>query len=306
MYHTGNYLQRKHTTPSIPHGSHLGATQWGNPFEAAMKAGEEEQDDGPLLLRMNHTLPTCCSTGTTDDDDNVDMHEITRTGSGALFFRRKRTTQEQRILSRQRASEMIAQYELSEDKQDSLNRKGNFGPTSIPSIGEALAGHQLAMARYYSRNHHHVPSTSSSSEPTCSQVLLLGDKERDEWDKRTAQAAAATPGAADLSRPPLIKQQDNIKSAFSFDEQQAKPKKKTRAQQRIEIARATRIRLVEERAAKADRELPKEIGVDLVPISPGGMYSVASTWVETPTSSVSTWTASTDAVRTTQEVHRLC
>lgn len=322
MYHTGrNYLEQKHTTaaPSIPHASHLGATQWGNPFEQAAAASpttkrQDDDDDEMTTIRQNNTMPTilssCCSydTTTTDDDNGNEYQNIMRTGSGSILpfrnlLKNKRATvegQRRRLISRQRAAEMIAQYELSDDKPDSLNRKANFGPGPLPSLGSSLAGQQAVMAAYHSSSHNNHHSR---------REVVLGDKERDEWDKRTfASSSVATTAASTLSRPPLTQQGNSsynttaVNKAFTFEEALGKPKKKTRAQQRIDIARATRMRLVAEQQMAADQELPSEIGMDIVPLSPG-IYSIASTMTETPTSRCH---PPTTTARVTQEVHRLC
>ena len=272
MYHTGNYLQQKRINPTIPHGSHLGSPHMANPFAG----GELHCGDDNSVLRMNCTMPLVDTTADTNENS------ILRTSSGGFFFRRKRTVEEQRLLSRQRAAEMIAEYEMSDTKEESLNRKGNFGPPPLPSLGACLSAQQAAFATLSEK-----------------RTIPLGQRERNEWDKRSKDDKAT---ASKPSRLPL-KPKGNT---FTFEKPTTikKPMKKmTRSQQRIEIARATRMRLDAERAAKADGELASEVGWDIVPVSPG-VYSVAPTMAETP--SPRPPAERLPSLRAMQQIHRLC
>uniref|UniRef100_A0A7S3L9P0 Uncharacterized protein n=1 Tax=Amphora coffeiformis TaxID=265554 RepID=A0A7S3L9P0_9STRA len=173
---------------------------------------------------------------------------------------------------------------MSDNREDSLNRKGTFGPPPLPSLGSCLGAQQAAYAL--------LPEKGTISS---------GQHERDERDKiRKAKVGKAL--GSKPSRPPL-KPKGNT---FTFDEIGSKQtvKKLTRSQQRIEIARATRMRLNAERAAKTDSELPGEIGVNVVPVSPG-VYSVAPTMAETP-SPRSPPPERLPTLRAMRKIHRLC
>ena len=211
----------------------------------------------------------------TRSNENENEPIIERTGSGSFVLFRKRTNQEQRLLSQHRAAELIAQYELSENKDLSLNRNAKFGPAPIPSLGAALGAQQAMFAAAMEK----MPYSPKASLKASSRPIKP-------------------------SRPPL-KSQGNI---FTFDivnkASSTPEKKKTRAQKRIEIAHATRKRLEAERSAHvADGELPNEIGMDVVPISPG-IYSIAPTMAETPSPHPpSAIVSNTKPIR---EIHRLC
>lgn len=263
MYHTGNYLQREHAQPAIPYGSHLGSPRMTHPFE-----GRRLVDHA--VLRPNVTMPADIS----EDGER----DIQRTGSGSLLFFRKRTDKERRLLSQQRAAEMIAQYELSDNKEESLNRKAKFGSAPMPSLGSCLGAQQAAFA--------------NMSEKT---TVPLGQNKRDEWEQCKIGAPVYKP-----TRPPL-KSHGNT---FTFDRHAKPAKKMSKGQQRIEIARATRMRLEAERAARAaDNELTHEVGIDVVAAVSPGVYSTATTMAETPSPRP---TFPGTKLRATQEIHRLC
>lgn len=265
MYYTGNFLQRQHiANPTIPHASHLGSPRLANPLT---QPGNAHGD-----LRLNQTMPIEATYSKENDNEPI----IERTGSGGFFFFRKRTNQEQRLLSQHRAAEMIAQYELSENKDLSLNRNAKFGPAPIPSLGASLGAQQ---------------------------AMFAAAMEKMPYSPKASFKADSSPTKP--SRPPL-KSQGNI---FTFDyvnmaSASTPEKKMTRAQKRIEIAHATRKRLEAERSARvADGELPNEIGMNVVPISPG-IYSIAPTMAETP--SPHPPSAPMSNTKPIREIHRLC
>lgn len=271
MYRTRNYLQRKHINPVIRHGNYSHSPEMANPYAA----GEKFHCDDRSAMCMNCTVP-----------DDTSTQEIHRTGSGGFFLRRKRSDEEQRILSRQRAAALIAQYEMSDNKEKSLNRKVAFGPPPLPSLGSCLGARQTALASYYENR------TTSSNR-----------RKREEPDRGCKGDKAV---ASKALRPPL-KAHGNT---FTFEEptQKTSMKKMTRGQQRIEIARATRMRLEAERAAKADVELPCEMGMDVLPISPG-VYSAAPTVASTPSPRSPPCALPEQrlpSLRATQQIHRLC
>lgn len=266
MYLTGNYLRRKQTKPTIPNSSHLDAPNVGNPFAQLSTSQGNNRELGSSQI-MSIELA---------DNNEVGQHDnIQRTSSGGFPIFRKRTTQEQRLLSYQRAAEMILQYELSENRDSSLNRHAKFGPPPMPSLGASLGLRQAAFA-------------------TMPEKLFSCKKENDTVSKQEGKT-----GKSNLTRPPL-KSQSTI---FTFDNLKTQGKKRTRAQQRIEIAQATRKRLNAERASKVDMELFEQVVVNVLPISPG-VYSVAPTTAETPSPRPSSEPVSN--VKSRQAIHRLC
>ena len=107
-------------TPSIPHSS---AIIDGYAKQAFPSSPQQSASNG---IRSVTTMPV---------DGSVP--EIQRTGSGSFLFGRKRTNEEQEDISRIRAQELQSLYEVSDLKEESLNRKGNFKKetTMTPSLG---------------------------------------------------------------------------------------------------------------------------------------------------------------------------
>ena len=212
------------------------------------------------------------------NENDVKVHDIQRTGSGTLLFFRKRPIEVQRIISQQRAAEMIAQYELSENKDFSLNRYAKFEPTPVPSLGASLGAQRAAYAA------------------AIEKMLLSPKAPGVSLKHKTVDCDVSKP-----SRPP-VKPQCKV---FTFDDVKVlSARKQTRVQKRIEIAQATRKRLEDERSATAVHgELPNQVGImDVVPISPG-IYSVARTMAETPSPRPSVTVLS---VKPVYEIRRLC
>ena len=89
----------------------------------------------------------------------------------------------------------------------------------------------------------------------------------------------------------------------SFDE--PKHTKKTGAQQRIDKARETRMRMVAEIATNADNELPTEVGMDLVS-EPHGVCAVESTGREAPVKTSYASAPFPDKWQSNQDGHLLC
>lgn len=138
----------------------------------------------------------------------------------------------------------MAQFEMAdeEEKEESLNRKADFKSAMMPSLGAGLGNAQLALAQ--------------------AQKAQKDAQERKDPALVDIRRTRSTETPSSQALPAL----DQIK-ARSFDgveDATTKPVKKTRAQQRIDKARATRIRIV---AEKAGKELPNEVGVDAVPLS---------------------------------------
>ena len=268
MYHTGNYyLQRKQTTPAIPHGSNLGSPRISHPFFDDTRT-VDYHDGG---LRRNQTMPTDTTSEYQDDE-----RDIQRTGSGGFLFFRKRTEEERKVISQQRAAQMIVQFELSEQQPESLNRKPKFG--SDPMLGTCLVAQQLALASMKQQKNAHEVEKGPPGE------LKKGK----------------TGGLSKPSRPPL-KSKGN---AFTFDHVKPTTQKKSKSQQRIDIARATRMRLVaEEAAARAEGEIPHEIGADMTAVVSPGVYSTATTLASTPSPRP---IMPGTKLHATQEIHRLC
>jgi hypothetical protein len=243
MYHTNkNYLEQ--------HGpkTGLGASSsnlWIAPRVENPFAVTPAPDHG--ALRLNHTMP--------ETAESFDEQSIKRTGSGGLFFCRKRSEQDRKELSRARATEMISQFEQSDDKEDSLNRKATFRSDfqMAPSLSGALVNGPHAVAAAYAK-------TSSKEEL----------KARDPF--RTEGERLFKPANSQPTRPPLTQQDNLIRTENQPGPIPFRRSRSQKQQEKIRLARAALARL---QAKNADQELPQEVGVDIVPLSPGS-YSLVS------------------------------
>lgn len=68
--------------------------------------------------------------------DATEETEIKRTSSGGLVFLRKRSPLEKEALSRAKAQDIMALYELSDCKEEDLQRVAQFLPKSSNAIGK--------------------------------------------------------------------------------------------------------------------------------------------------------------------------
>lgn len=229
MYRPTNYLEKKpHATPALPRVSTV-SVKWSNPFDYPTKA--------PPAIQTSRTMPHVTS-GTMQQGEVPP--DIQRSSSGGFFLQRKRSSDERKASSGFRAAELMAQYEMAdeEEKQEQLVREADFKTNTIPTMGSALAGQRALLAQ--------------------------AEKNRKDAEQKRRVDAALGHGTGTSTTTNVMRHHaDSTKARDRLDV----PKKKTKAQQRIEIAQATRIRLAAEMAAAADQELPGEVGVEVSPSS---------------------------------------
>ena len=278
-----------------------------------------------------------------DSTMSSDVPDIQRSSSGGFFMQRKRSTEEKKAQSGVRAADLMAQYEMADEdeKEETLIRKADFKSMTMPSLGAGLGNAQIALAQAQKAKKEaelrdlgltkeknealgrtkaanlmsEFESTAEDREetlnrtgsfprvtmPTLGSSLSAGGLHKAAFGKteqpgQEQEVFRRTQSTETLSRAPSL----NQITSRSFDGETTKPVKKTRAQQRIDLARATRMRII---AEMADKELPSEVGIDIVPLSQGN-YVVKPTTGENPASPRSvvpknTW-------RPCHEDHLLC
>jgi hypothetical protein len=120
------------------------------------------------VIRPNKSMP---DTGAQDGDDD-DLRKVKRTASGGLFFRRKRSAEEQEAISKVRARELAAFYELSDHKETSLKKQANTAKsaTTIPKISNVLSAKQAVFV--------YAEKQKASSRLSSKQTSIEGDSER--------------------------------------------------------------------------------------------------------------------------------
>jgi hypothetical protein len=87
-----------------------------------------------------------CTTMPETGEEQYPSVEIKRTSSCSLLFRRKRSVEKQVKISRARALEMSERFELSDIKDESLNKSASFKIpiTGTPSLSAAMTANQAA------------------------------------------------------------------------------------------------------------------------------------------------------------------
>lgn len=189
--------------------------------------------------------------------------DLQRSASSDGFSMQRTNSYEEsrRAYSCFRAADLMAQLEMvdEEEKNEELNRRGDFNFYAIPPLSSALSGSGALLAQAEKRRR---------------------EAQLEQQKKRIQAIATSSAGVrpSNLLTADAIEDREGSPNSRPLAEF-TKPKKKTRAQQRIEIAQQTRVRLMAERAAKADKELPAEVGFDVVPVSKG-IYVTSSTTPE--------------------------
>ena len=252
MYYTGNHSPR--TTSSL------------------LGRGQQPSNTSDEQLTVKNDDCNYSESDPENEGSDQGYCDVQRRGSasGGLFFLRKRTHIEQRLISQHRAAEMIAKFELSDNKDLSLNRNANFGPKPMPTLGACLGAQQVAFASLIDKKYECPGRENRSSNGKT---------------KPSVQKSSRLP----LKRLPL-KPKGNI---FTFDE--AKMAKKSRSQQRLQKVRASRVKFGSERVTK----MLSQVSV----VGPSD-FSVATTMAETP--SPRSIAPAPSEIKTTQVIHRLC
>ena len=207
------------------------------------------------IIRPSKTMP----------DQEDDMMEVKRTSSGGLLFRRKRSVQEQKEISRSRAQELSALYELSDYKEDKLNKEANIKRTitGAPRLSASMSAKEAAAAYQLRR------PTKKKADP------LLTDRERkqqehqEEIERRKAAMEARKSPMSQLSRPPCSHNQFSTEPPTDDKAPHAVNKPRNWKRQEMERAEASFQNMVESE------------GMEAVPVSPTA-YSVAPTEASTP------------------------
>jgi hypothetical protein len=306
--HPRNLFLRKHRDPTI-----LQDSAWVSPrmaFAWPDSSFTTDHDDGSqacLLQLTNETTTTLSSSQlgcnmsfdtneTVDSDDGDDENNpvINNTGSTSFFFLRKRSHEEQKMISQQRAAVLIAQYEMSDDKEQSLNRHAKFGPTPLPSLGACLGAQQATLVSLKELQ----TSDEESLEPTKSTFHHISNKGK-------AAAGSITKNA----RLPLHSKGNVF--TFTLADAKATMIKKSRAQQRIELAHAARLRLQANRISSdesfSDEDDDNELGMNVALLSPSVHSTLTEpTMANTPSPRHPSVSMPGSKLRAMQTIHRLC
>ena len=272
MIRAANFFQRKKSDPTIPRNPLLGPPAPGMTHHLwptklfvgdKYKKLEDDDDDDNNNNNMNHT-----EQGSKVDNGNGNKIPQTSAG-GHRFIARKKSNEERHLISQEKAFQLMTEYELDENKDLTLNRHAQFGPTPIPSIGACLGAQQIALASV-------MENESFRLKPKAST-----DKGKEGKHKRLPLQA-----------------KHNLSFTFDRTDTNRLPKKKSRSQLRIEKARATRLRMQGVNPADAN------VGLEVVAHSPGVHSTLTeSTMANTPSPRP---TMPGSKLWATQEIHRLC
>jgi hypothetical protein len=136
---------------------------------------------GKESQRLNITRATSTTT-----DDSDDMLDVKRTSSGGLIMRRK-TFEEQEQLSRARAAELSALYELSEAKETKLNKRGIFKHhiTGTPSVKGSLMTPRQASSRF-ARQESNRKTRTGGRDPLLTAHEIKEKSDKEELERRKA------------------------------------------------------------------------------------------------------------------------
>jgi hypothetical protein len=219
-----------------------------------------------VIIRRSNSIP---ETG----EDQYPANEIKPTLSGGSFFRRKRSNKQQVEISRARALEMSERYELSDTKDDSLNKSASYKIPIIgsPSLSATMTAKQAA--KVFGKKQLEAKMKTAAADP------LMTERERKETERQeqieeNKIAFARKPPSSQLSRAPLaLKQLKTIaslqNSRFSFPKPQASTGGENGGSSKMEHKHVVDI-------------LPNSMGLENIPFSPSSVSSVAPTEAETP------------------------
>jgi hypothetical protein len=217
-----------------------------------------------VIIRRSNSMP---ETG----EDQYPANEIKPTLSGGFRFRRKRSVEKKIEINRARALEMSDRYELSDVKEESLNKSASFKIPIIgtPSLSATMTAKQAA--KVFGKKQLEAKTKAAAADP-----LLTGrerkEKKRRELVEQRKIALAPTSPSSQLSRAPLSLKQMKTdgrsqNSRFPF----TKPHSSTGGKNG-----GSKIGYMSGRDT-----LPKSMGMEIIPLSPSSV-SVAPTEAETP------------------------
>jgi hypothetical protein len=199
--------------------------------------------------------------------------EIKRTLSGGLLFgRKKRSIEKQVEISRARALEMSERYELSDTKEESLNKSASFKTpiTGTPCLSATMTAKQAS--KVFGKKQLEAKKKTTAADPLLTERERKG-KERRELIKQRKIALARTSPSSQLSRAPLsLKQMNTVgrsqNSRFPFTKPHSSQGGKNEGSNNKGYK-------------SGDDTLPKSMGMEIIPLSPSSV-SVAPTEAETP------------------------
>jgi hypothetical protein len=215
------------------------------------------------IIRRRATMPE------TGEDQ---CQEIKRTWSGGLLFRRTRSHEKQVEISRARAQEMSERYEISDIKEENLNKIASFKIpiAGTPSLSITTTAKQAA--KVFAKRGREAKTTTATADPLLTERERKVKERREKIEQQKAALRRKSPSSL-LSRAPLLPKQTNAdwrsqKCRFSFTEPHSSQG----------CAHGRNKFLVQK---SADDTLPESMGMEVVPFSPTSV-SVAPTEAETP------------------------
>jgi hypothetical protein len=208
-----------------------------------------------VIVRRSNSMP---ETG----EDQYPANEIKPSLSGGFLFRRKRSVEKKMETSRARALEMSARYELSDVKDESLNKGASFKIPIIgtPSLSDTMTAKQAA--KVFGKKQQEANTKAAAADPLLTERERKENKRRELVDQRKTASAHTSP--SQLSRAPLLQKQmktdgSSQNSRFPF----TKPQESSTG------------------GKHGDSKIGYMSGHEIIPISPSSL-SVAPTEAETP------------------------
>jgi hypothetical protein len=216
-----------------------------------------------VIIRQCNSMP---ETG----EDQYPANEIKPTLSDGFLFRRKRSEKQVEI-SRARALEMSERYELSDTKDDSLNKSASFKVPVMgtPSLSATMTAKQAA--KVFGKKQLEAKTKTAAADPLLTERESKENKRQELIEQRKVTLARTSP-SSQLSRAPLALKQMKTNgrsknSRFSF----AKPHSSKGGKKG-----GSKIGYM-----SGHDTLPESMGLEIIPVSPSSV-SVAATEAETP------------------------
>jgi hypothetical protein len=217
-----------------------------------------------VIMRRSNSMP---ETG----EDQYAGDEIKATSSGGFLFRRKRSVEKKIEISRARALEMSERYELSDIKEESLNKSASFKVPIIgtPSLSATMTAKQAA--KVFGKKQLEAKTKAAAADPLLTERERKEKKHRELVEQRKIALARTSP-SSQLSRAPLSQKQmktdrSSQNSRFPFPKPQSPQGGKNEGKKIGYMS--------------GHDTLPKSMGMEIIPLSPSS-YSVAPTEAETP------------------------
>lgn len=223
----GFFAQRKRSTDEKRLLSALRAADLMTQYEMA----DEEAKEETLIRKADFISIKMTSLGAGLGNAQRALAQAQKAKNGAELKNHGLTEENNESLGRTKASNLMSEFDSVEHREDTLNRSGPFSKVTTPTSRYSISGRGL-----------HNVNFGGTDQSIGEQEVL----------RRTR--STETP----LSLPSL----HDLKSR-SFDGDVTKPVTKTRAQQRIDKALATRMRILSE---MPDNEPPSEVAVHVTPL----------------------------------------